>query len=58
MNGLCGAQVKQHPKATADGKCSVCGAKLEIKSDIKNIILTPYAFNGCTHNWLGESFIC
>lgn len=29
--GLCGAEVKEQPKITADGKCSVCGAKLAIK---------------------------
>jgi len=26
--GLCGAEVKEQPKITADGKCSVCGVKL------------------------------
>lgn len=26
--GLCGAEVKEQPKITADGKCSVCGARL------------------------------
>jgi ribosomal protein S27E len=26
--GLCGAEVKVQPKIAADGKCSVCGAKL------------------------------
>ncbi|OGD45673.1 hypothetical protein A3K79_06925 [Candidatus Bathyarchaeota archaeon RBG_13_46_16b] len=26
--GLCGAEVKEQPKITAEGKCSVCGAKL------------------------------
>ncbi len=29
--GLCGAEVKEQPKITAEGKCSVCGAKLAIK---------------------------
>jgi DNA-directed RNA polymerase subunit RPC12/RpoP len=29
--GLCGAEVKEQPKITADGKCSVCGAKLAVK---------------------------
>jgi len=29
--GLCGAEVKEQPKITAQGKCSVCGAKLAIK---------------------------
>ena len=28
--GLCGAEVKEQPKITADGKCSVCGAKLSV----------------------------
>jgi hypothetical protein len=27
--GLCGAEVKEQPKITAEGKCSVCGAKLK-----------------------------
>jgi len=26
--GLCGSEVKEQPKITAEGKCSVCGAKL------------------------------
>jgi DNA-directed RNA polymerase subunit RPC12/RpoP len=26
--GLCGKEVKEQPKITADGKCSICGAKL------------------------------
>jgi DNA-directed RNA polymerase subunit RPC12/RpoP len=26
--GLCGAEVKEQPKITAEGKCSVCGASL------------------------------
>jgi len=26
--GLCGAKVKEQPKITAEGKCSVCGKKL------------------------------
>ena len=26
--GLCGAEVKEQPKITAAGKCSVCGKKL------------------------------
>ncbi len=29
--GLCGADVPTEPKITAEGKCSVCGAKLAIK---------------------------
>jgi|GEM_PF-2731747 len=29
--GLCGAEVKEQPKITAEGKCSVCGAKLAIQ---------------------------
>lgn len=29
--GLCGADVGEHPKVTADGKCSLCGAKITIK---------------------------
>ena len=29
--GLCGAEVKEQPKITADGKCSVCGAQLAVK---------------------------
>jgi DNA-directed RNA polymerase subunit RPC12/RpoP len=29
--GLCGAEVSEQPKITAQGKCSVCGAKLAIK---------------------------
>lgn len=29
--GLCGAEVRQQPKITAEGKCSVCGAKLAVK---------------------------
>ena len=29
--GLCGAEVPEQPKITAQGKCSVCGAKLAIK---------------------------
>jgi len=27
--GLCGAEVGEQPKITAEGKCSVCGAKLK-----------------------------
>jgi DNA-directed RNA polymerase subunit RPC12/RpoP len=26
--GLCGGEVKEQPKITAEGKCSVCGTKL------------------------------
>ncbi|MGA9388070.1 MAG: hypothetical protein WBV70_04510 [Candidatus Bathyarchaeia archaeon] len=26
--GLCGTEVKEQPKITAEGKCSVCGASL------------------------------
>jgi len=29
--GLCGGEVAEQPKIAAEGKCSVCGAKLEIK---------------------------
>jgi DNA-directed RNA polymerase subunit RPC12/RpoP len=29
--GICGGEVKEQPKVTADGKCSLCGAKLTIK---------------------------
>jgi DNA-directed RNA polymerase subunit RPC12/RpoP len=29
--GLCKADVKEQPKITAEGKCSVCGAQLAIK---------------------------
>jgi DNA-directed RNA polymerase subunit RPC12/RpoP len=29
--GLCGGEVEEQPKITAEGKCSVCGAKLAIK---------------------------
>lgn len=29
--GICGAEVKEQPKITAEGKCSVCGAKLAVK---------------------------
>jgi DNA-directed RNA polymerase subunit RPC12/RpoP len=29
--GLCGGEVKEQPKITADGKCSVCGAKLAVE---------------------------
>jgi DNA-directed RNA polymerase subunit RPC12/RpoP len=29
--GLCGSEAKEQPKITADGKCSVCGAKLAVK---------------------------
>jgi len=29
--GLCGGEVKEQPRITADGKCSVCGAKLAVK---------------------------
>ncbi len=29
--GLCGADVPQQPRITAEGKCSVCGAKLAPK---------------------------
>jgi DNA-directed RNA polymerase subunit RPC12/RpoP len=28
--GLCKGEVKEQPKITADGKCSVCGAKLAV----------------------------
>jgi len=28
--GLCKADVKEHPKITEEGKCSVCGAKLKV----------------------------
>jgi len=31
--GLCGGEVKEQPKITADGKCSACGAKLAIAKD-------------------------
>lgn len=27
--GLCGKEVPEQPKITAEGKCSVCGAKLK-----------------------------
>jgi DNA-directed RNA polymerase subunit RPC12/RpoP len=27
--GLCGKEVNEQPKITAEGKCSVCGAKLK-----------------------------
>jgi DNA-directed RNA polymerase subunit RPC12/RpoP len=27
--GLCGKDVPEQPKITAEGKCSVCGAKLK-----------------------------
>jgi len=27
--GVCGKEVKEQPKITAEGKCSVCGAKLK-----------------------------
>jgi DNA-directed RNA polymerase subunit RPC12/RpoP len=27
--GICGKEVKEQPKITADGKCSVCKAKLK-----------------------------
>jgi DNA-directed RNA polymerase subunit RPC12/RpoP len=26
--GLCGGEVKEQPKITAEGKCSACGASL------------------------------
>jgi DNA-directed RNA polymerase subunit RPC12/RpoP len=26
--GLCGVEVKEQPKITAEGKCSACGTKL------------------------------
>ena len=29
--GLCRAEFGEQPKITAEGKCSVCGAKLAIK---------------------------
>jgi len=29
--GVCGAEVKEQPKITEKGTCSVCGAKLTIK---------------------------
>jgi DNA-directed RNA polymerase subunit RPC12/RpoP len=29
--GLCGAELREQPKITAEGKCSACGAKLAIK---------------------------
>jgi DNA-directed RNA polymerase subunit RPC12/RpoP len=29
--GLCGAELPEKPKITAEGKCSACGAKLAIK---------------------------
>jgi DNA-directed RNA polymerase subunit RPC12/RpoP len=28
--GLCGAEVKEQPKITAEGKCSVCGKQLAL----------------------------
>ena len=31
--GLCGGEVSEQPKITADGKCSVCGAKLAVAKD-------------------------
>ena len=31
--GLCGGEVNEQPKITADGKCSVCGAKLAVAKD-------------------------
>ncbi len=27
--GICGAEVPEEPKVTADGKCSICKAKLK-----------------------------
>lgn len=30
--GLCGKEVPEQPKITAEGKCSVCGAKLTVKT--------------------------
>jgi DNA-directed RNA polymerase subunit RPC12/RpoP len=29
--GVCGADVKEQPKITSEGKCSICGAKLTVK---------------------------
>ena len=29
--GICGAELKEQPKITAEGKCSACGAKLTVK---------------------------
>jgi len=29
--GLCGGEVGEQPKITAQGKCSVCGAELAVK---------------------------
>jgi hypothetical protein len=26
--GVCGADVKEQPRITSEGKCSICGAKL------------------------------
>ena len=26
--GICGAEVPEQPKVTADGKCPICGVKL------------------------------
>jgi DNA-directed RNA polymerase subunit RPC12/RpoP len=31
--GLCGAEVKEQPKITKEGKCSVCGVKLAPKKE-------------------------
>ena len=31
--GICGAEVKEQPKITVEGKCSACGAKLEVKKN-------------------------
>jgi len=28
--GVCGKEVKEQPKVTAEGKCSICGAKFTV----------------------------
>ena len=31
--GLCGGEVNEQPKITAEGKCSLCKAKLAVAKD-------------------------
>jgi len=35
--GLCGAEVKEQPKITAEGKCSVCGASLATTKSFRRV---------------------
>jgi len=35
--GLCGAEVKEQPKITAEGKCSACGTNLATTKSFRRV---------------------